>query len=107
MFLATMTGYERRGIGFWMTHFSYEFAQKIGHNEHFDLVSSEVRTSGNMPSIVSAIFTSAFSQKIGKKLKFVEHAVVSFDDVHFDGTLYSNRIQNSLHTSAVVMAKKI
>lgn len=107
MFLATLPGYGGRGIGRWMTHFSYEFAQKIGHNEHLDIVSNEVRTSGKRPSIFSAIFTSAYSQMIGRQLKFTEHTEVSYDDLYFNGTSYSNRIQNSLHTSAVVMAKKL
>lgn len=107
MFLATLPSSGRKGIGCWMTHFSYEFAQKIGRNEFLDLVSVEVRTSSKRPQVFSAIFTSSYSQKIGRELKFDEHSEVLYDDLYFNGLPFSKRINNPLHKSAVVMAKKI
>lgn len=107
MFLATLPDNEGKGIGRRMTHFSYELAKKIGHNEHLDLVSKDVRASEKRPQLFSAIFTSEFSQKIGRHLSFTEHSVMLYDDLYFKGIPFSNRIGNAIHTSAVVMAKKI
>lgn len=107
MFLATLPANGKRGIGYWLTHFSYEFAKKIAQNEYLDLVSDEVRNSDKRPQLFSAIFTSAFSQNIGRKLNFTEHSELRYDDLFFKGIPYSRRINNAMHSSAVVMSKKL
>lgn len=107
MFLATLPSSERKGIGRWLTHFSYEFAQTIGRGEYLELVSDEVRSSGKRPQVFSAIYSSAFSQKIGRRLQLDEHTEVLYDDLYFKGISYAKRINNPLQRSAIVMAKKI
>lgn len=107
MFLATMPENTGKGIGRWLVQFSYEFAQQLSQKEYFQFVSADVRTSGKCPRIISAIFTSAYSQQIGRKLHFNELSEVKYDDIYFDGVPYSQRITDSLHKSAVVMTKKL
>lgn len=107
MFLATLPGHERQSIGRRMTQYSYELAKTIGRDEHLELLSNAVRSCGKRPKVISAIFTSAFSQKIGRQLKFEELAEVQYDDLYFHGIPFSQRIANKMHNSAVVMAKKL
>lgn len=97
MFLGTLPAYEGRSIGRQMSEYSIELARRIAGGESLDLVSAAVRTDARRPRAVSAIFTSAFSRRIGQRLGFEEVASKRFEEFTYDGKTFAERIADERH----------
>lgn len=111
MFLATMPGFYGRGVGRRLVQATEEVAKALARGE--DVIAplnkdSNPWKSGSPPKVqaLMAIFTSSISQKIGNSLGWDKLAVVSHDELFFEGKPYSYRIGPD-HPSSDLMGKKI
>lgn len=66
--------------------------------------NNEVANANKVPSLVSAIMTSKYSQRIAIKLGFQELVRVSFEEFEFKGKKFSDRI-TSIHKDSTLVAK--
>lgn len=104
MFLAVLPDYGRRGIGLNLCKYSVDLARELKQGMNQEMLRPEQRL--NLPQVVSAIWTSKKSQKIGGKLGF-ECLHVEFHKNHtFDDKTYADRIGDAAAV-AVLAAKKL
>ncbi|XP_076220970.1 uncharacterized protein LOC143174255 [Nomia melanderi] len=111
MFLATLPDKQQRRIGETLVTTSIEVAKQLKRGK---LVKTPVKINGNddihnlslVPSIVSAIMTSNYSQKIARKCGFESLARVSYQEFHFDGKTFSERIGDE-HPNCALVAKTL
>lgn len=90
MFLATLPEYMRRGIGYYLCEYSIELAKRLKSGQDLEKYPAEVQK--NPPQIVTALFTSINSQKIGWKLGFTTLHQESHKNFSFQGKTYAERI---------------
>lgn len=104
MFLAVLPDYGRRGVGLNLCKYSVDLARELKQGMNQEMLRPEQRL--NLPQVVSAIWTSKKSQKIGGKLGF-ECLHVEFHKNHtFDDRTYADRIGDAAAV-AVLAAKKL
>lgn len=111
MFLATLPEKQQRRIGKTLVSTSIEVAEELKRGR--ELVKIPVRINDNdndsiqnlssVPSIVSAIMTSNYSQKIARNCGFKCLASVSYQEFHFDGKTFSERIGDEHPNCALVV----
>jgi len=104
MFLGVIPAYEQQGIGTKLCEVAVELANGLKIGQYTDLLKPHV--SNKRPKLVSALFTSRFSQTIGHKLKFKTMFEESYDKFVFNGKTYSSRI-GPLHPTSLLVAKEI
>uniref|UniRef100_A0A1B6E1D1 N-acetyltransferase domain-containing protein n=2 Tax=Clastoptera arizonana TaxID=38151 RepID=A0A1B6E1D1_9HEMI len=96
MFLATLPDYRRRGIATDLVKYSVE------------LGSSLIKTDNtNVPQIVTSLFTSIGTYKIGKKLAFDELHFCKWNEFEFQGVSYDKKIDSSIHPGITLMVKRL
>lgn len=111
MFLATMPDKQKRRIGEMLVSTSIEVARQLKRGK---IVKTPVKINGNddiqnlssVPSIVSAIMTSSYSQKIARNCGFESLARVSYKEFQFDGKTFSARIGDE-HPNCALVAKTL
>ncbi|XP_078042746.1 uncharacterized protein LOC144473062 isoform X4 [Augochlora pura] len=111
MFLATLPQKQKRRIGESLVSSSIEVARELkrGNQVKIPVVKNgdnNVQNQAAIPNIVSAIMTSNYSQKIAKKCGFETLARVSYDEFHFDGMSFSDRIGDE-HRDTTLVAKRL
>ncbi|XP_015188943.1 PREDICTED: uncharacterized protein LOC107073050 [Polistes dominula] len=94
MFIAVLPEFSKRRIGELLISSAIEICRKLKCGEQVKIpVSVKDNNSINnydaVPNLISAIFTSIYSQKIGRKLGFETLLEVSFDKFEYDGKKYS------------------
>ncbi|KAJ9596512.1 hypothetical protein L9F63_012454, partial [Diploptera punctata] len=111
MFLATLTEFYGRGIGRRLVKATEDVSKALARGEDVIAPLNEDTNpwkGGPPPRVqaIMAIFTSAISQKIGNSLGWDKLAVVSHDELFFEGKPYSYRIGPD-HPSSDLMGKKV
>ncbi|XP_074115050.1 arylalkylamine N-acetyltransferase 1-like isoform X2 [Cotesia typhae] len=110
MFLATKPNFQKKRIGELLVSSSLELGRQlykgIAVKTQVDIDEQTLTNADAIPSLVSAIMTSNYSQKIAQKLGFDNLAEVSYDEYTFAGKKASERI-GSLHKTARLVAKRL
>uniref|UniRef100_A0A8D8F672 (northern house mosquito) hypothetical protein n=1 Tax=Culex pipiens TaxID=7175 RepID=A0A8D8F672_CULPI len=97
MFLATQVGFEGKGIASALVACSVKLAKKLKSLN--DLTSRR-------PKLVSSLFTSRYSQSVGRKNNFKELLEVPHAEFVFRGKTYADRIGPD-HPSSIIMVREI
>ncbi|KAG7212620.1 hypothetical protein KM043_012909 [Ampulex compressa] len=90
VFLATLQQYGKRRVGELLVSSSIELARELKRGHHVKTLvdidgSGVIHRASAVPSLVSAIMTSAYSRKIALKLGFENLMEISYDQFEFDG----------------------
>lgn len=105
MFLAVLPQYRGRQIGFMLCECSVQLAEKLKNDEsECELLHASIKT--RRPKVVSALWTSNITKKIGSKLGFDVVLEESYDNFVFNGKPFSARIPKENQTS-VLGAKRL
>ncbi|XP_029050852.2 uncharacterized protein LOC114879768 isoform X1 [Osmia bicornis bicornis] len=111
MFLATLPSQQKRRIGELLVSSSMELAKELKKEKS---VKTPVTIDGDntvqnkeaIPSLISAIMTSSYSQKIASKCGFEDLIKVPYEKFSFKGKTFSDRIGDE-HPSCVLVAKRL
>ncbi|XP_044581312.1 uncharacterized protein LOC123262892 [Cotesia glomerata] len=110
MFLATKPSFQKRRIGELLVSSSLELGRQLykgmAVKTEVEIDEQPFTNADAVPSLVSAIMTSNYSQKISQKLGFDNLAEVSYDEYTFAGKKASERI-GSVHKTARLVAKRL
>lgn len=104
MFLGTLTEFKGRSIGRVLCEYSIQLANEIRLGKNVENLREKYRLM--RPKIVSAIFTSPVSQKIGKLCNFQTMATVYYTDFTYKGIPFSERLDKN-NTTAVLAARPL
>lgn len=107
MFLGTLPEFGQRSIGKVLCEYSIAIAAELKNGNSFDLLSSELREGRKIPDIVTAIFTSRYSQKLGELLGFSTHYEMYYNEMEFDGKTFAERISSPASISLTLVSKKL
>ncbi|XP_017083423.2 uncharacterized protein LOC108116192 [Drosophila eugracilis] len=94
MFLATLPSHERMGLGRSLSQFTIELTKELADGKGLDDIDEKLRSK--RPAAVTALWTSSFSQKVGKATNFEVLNVVSYSEFEYNGKRFDERI-NPLH----------
>ncbi|CAD6244912.1 GSCOCG00013528001-RA-CDS [Cotesia congregata] len=110
MFLATKPSFQKRRIGELLVSSSLELGRQLYKGmpvkTEVEIDELPLTNADAVPSLVSAIMTSKYSQKISQKIGFDNLAEVSYDEYTFAGKKASKRIGN-FHKTARLKATTI
>ncbi|XP_076181044.1 uncharacterized protein LOC143153559 isoform X2 [Ptiloglossa arizonensis] len=111
MFLATLPDKQKRRIGELLVSSSIELAKELkrGKSVKTPVKMNDDNTIQNLdavPSLVSAIMTSDYSQKIAAKCGFEILTRINYTDFYFGEKSYSERIGNE-HPNCILVAKRL
>ncbi|XP_063914511.1 uncharacterized protein LOC135130957 [Zophobas morio] len=95
MFLGTTTEYRGKGIAKKLSEITFEIGTNLakGVNARKSLDGTELPL-GPRPKIISAIFATIATQKIGRRLGFEVVAEKFYNEMDFQGTKFSDVITN-------------
>ncbi|XP_055644863.1 uncharacterized protein LOC129780529 [Toxorhynchites rutilus septentrionalis] len=99
MFLATVPDFEGKGVGTKLVECSVELARSLKNGEANE-------SKHKRPELVSSLFTSRISQKVGTKNGFKQVNEVPHGEFVFRGKSYSERIGPD-HPTSVLVIKEI
>lgn len=94
MFLATLPQWERKGIGKALAKYTIDLTKELKDGIGSDELHPSLRS--RRPQAVTAIFTSSFSQKVGRAVGFQVVNTVLYTQFSFEDKTYDQRI-NPLH----------
>ncbi|KAI4502002.1 hypothetical protein M0802_002684 [Mischocyttarus mexicanus] len=111
MFLSVLPTFCNRRIGELLISSSLEIARTLKHGDSAKIPVSikgdnSIFNYEAIPTLASAIFTSSYSKKIGKKLGFEMLVDLCYDDFEFDGKKYSE-ILGKDQKDCVLAAKRV
>lgn len=111
MFLATLTSNQKRRIGELLVSSSLEVAKQLKKGNAVKTPvtvngDNSIRNQESVPSLVSAIMTSNYSQRIAAKLGFEKLVTVNYNEFSFAGKSYSERI-GAEHQNCILVAKRL
>ncbi|XP_076756566.1 arylalkylamine N-acetyltransferase 1 isoform X2 [Xylocopa sonorina] len=111
MFLATMPSNQKRRIGELLVSTSIEVAKELkkGNSVKTPVTingDSTIKNLESVPSLVSAIMTSNYSQKIAAKCGFEKLFTISYKDFSFNGKTFSERIGDE-HPNSCLVTKRL
>lgn len=104
MFLATLPQYNKRSIGLTLCKYSIQLANELRQGINIEILLDKDRH--RRPTIVSAIFSSNYSQNIGKTLGFETLATLDYKDIIFNGKTFAERI-GDVHRNQILVAKTL
>ena len=104
MFLATLPEMEGKGVGTQLVASSIELAKLLKQGQATENLPQD--SIHKRPQLVSSLFTSRISQKVGKKNNFKEINEVPHDEFVFRGKSYSDRIGPD-HPTSILMIREI
>ncbi|XP_017057146.1 uncharacterized protein LOC108098595 [Drosophila ficusphila] len=90
MFLATLPSHERLGLGRSLAQFTIDLTRELAEGKGLEDIHQELRSK--KPDAVTALWTSSFSQKVGKAINFKVLNTVSYSEFHFNGKRFEERI---------------
>lgn len=102
--LATLPEFKGRCIGKFLCDYTLKLADELRQGKNVECLPNKDRH--RRPTIVSAIFTSKISQRIGDALNFEHMVAVLHADCTYAGKTYANRI-GIIHPSSILMAKSL
>uniref|UniRef100_A0A182RPX6 N-acetyltransferase domain-containing protein n=1 Tax=Anopheles funestus TaxID=62324 RepID=A0A182RPX6_ANOFN len=106
MFLATLPSYEGHGVGTRLVEESVRLAEELKSGKAVPTASSECSGASDKPQLVSALFTSRISQRVGEKVGFTVINQVPHSEFVYKGRTYSDRI-GSEHPFSTLVVKHI
>ncbi|XP_053659745.1 uncharacterized protein LOC128708789 [Anopheles marshallii] len=92
MFLATLPNYEGHGVGTRLVAESVRLAEELKSGKAVPAASGESSVAHDKPQLVSALFTSRISQRVGEKVGFTVINQVPHSEFVYKGRTYSDRI---------------
>jgi len=95
MFLGTLPEFGRLGLARALTEATVQLTQELNQGQGLDDVAEELRDK--RPVAVTALWTSVFTQKIGKVVGFKVVNSVPFNEFEYNGKRFDERI-DPLHT---------
>ncbi|XP_017464997.1 PREDICTED: uncharacterized protein LOC108358283 [Rhagoletis zephyria] len=106
VFLSTDANYVQRGLASILSEHSINYARRLlsGILAEEDLPAAHVRTL--KPGAVCSIFTSLFTQRIGRKFNFEILNKVPFREFSFEGKTFAERI-DPIHEFATFEALRL
>lgn len=104
MFLATLPEFEGKGIGSALVSRSIELAKLLKIGQSIENLPDD--SKHKRPQMVSALFTSKISQKVGSKNHFKQINEVPHSEFVFRGKTYSDRIGPE-HPTSILVVKEI
>lgn len=107
MFLAVLPEFERRSIGRTLCEQSLQLANDIRREQCESLKLLPEHLKMKRPRVATSNFSSRHSQRIGELLGFETHFVFPYTEVSFNGKTYAERINNPLHSSTTLVAKRL
>ncbi|KAH0555023.1 hypothetical protein KQX54_014758 [Cotesia glomerata] len=103
--LATLPEYKKRGIGEYLVASSYDSGQQSSQGKDVKVSAhpdgKTITNADAIPSALTTIMTSDYSQKICVNLGFEAFAKESYDNFTFDGKKFSERIMYGSKTAQV------
>ncbi|BFF89604.1 uncharacterized protein DMAD_08315 [Drosophila madeirensis] len=90
MFLATLPSHERLGLGRALADYTIELTKELAEGKGLDDINEKLRAQ--RPAAVTALWTSSFSQKVGRATNFKVLNSVSYEEFQFEGKRFSERI---------------
>lgn len=107
VFVSVVDGYGGAGIGRRLIEYSETVAQWLKCGEREEILGENLRRLGRRPQAIEAIFTSTFTQRIGKRLGYEAMAERRYVDCVYGGVTFAERLADPQHTGAVLMAKRL
>ncbi|CAH0398677.1 unnamed protein product [Chilo suppressalis] len=102
MFLATLREHRKQRLGEFLCKFSIELAKELKNGPVAEITVEDLGPKYSSmksrsaitayPKICQAIWTAEPTAKIGRRLEFTEHLVVSFSEFVYDSKTYTERI---------------
>ncbi|XP_070073330.1 uncharacterized protein [Drosophila takahashii] len=90
MYLATLPNHERLGLGRSLTQFTIQLTKELSLGKGLDDIDEKLRY--RRPEAVTALWTSSFSQKVGKATDFKVLNSVSYSQFEYNGKRFDERI---------------
>lgn len=109
MYIATLPDFKQNNVAGLMVASTHKLVRLLYNGISAKTPIDEekgITNADDMPSIVTAMATSAFSQKMGVKLGYDKVLEVSYDDYTIDGIRFSERIGN-VHKACWVIVKRL
>lgn len=104
-FLSTLIpGYEKKSIGRMLTKYSMELAKELSEGKGLELLPTSLQKY--RPAAITAVFSSNYSQKIGRDLGFETLHEVFYKDLRYKGKSLAERISGG-HSGMVLAGKKL
>lgn len=107
MFLGTLPGYERQGIGHSLFEYSIELAAQLKRGQRTDLLSAAIRLDGRLPQIVLGVCSSPTSRRICENFGLIVRAELDYETASFDGRTFAERIDNEQIKSVALMSREL
>lgn len=104
MFLATLPEFEGKGIGSTLVSCSVELAKLLKNGQAIENLPDD--SKHKRPKMVSALFTSKISQRVGSKNHFKQINEVPHSEFVFRGKTYTDRIGLE-HPTSILVVKEI
>ncbi|XP_011179098.2 uncharacterized protein LOC105210067 [Zeugodacus cucurbitae] len=106
VFLSTSTKYVKRGLASALSECSIEYARRLqqGTVPPEDLPAEKVRAL--KPSAVCSVFTSIYTQRIGRKFNFEILNQIPYTEFSFEGKTFAERIDPK-HTFSTFEALRL
>ncbi|XP_037729109.1 uncharacterized protein LOC119559951 [Drosophila subpulchrella] len=89
MFLATLPSHERLGLGRSLAQFTIELTKELAEGKGLDI---DEKLRSKRPAAVTALWSSSFSQKVGKATNFKVLDAVSYSEFTYNGKRFDERI---------------
>ncbi|XP_060647711.1 uncharacterized protein LOC132785575 [Drosophila nasuta] len=90
MFLATLPEFGRLGLGRSLVDVTIQFTQELSQGKGLEDIAEELREL--RPAAVTALWTSVFTQKIGKDVGFTVLNTVPYSEFEYNGKRFDERI---------------
>ncbi|XP_055907004.1 uncharacterized protein LOC129942185 [Eupeodes corollae] len=105
VFLSTRPEFERKGIASALTQYSIEFFKDFGNGLFSDEDFPE-HIQGKRPKAVCSIFSTKFTQIIGKKLGFETVVTRPYTDIEYNGYKFSDKL-DPIHNCTTFAIKRL
>ncbi|XP_017119566.1 uncharacterized protein LOC108141002 [Drosophila elegans] len=90
MFLATLPSHERLGLGRSLSQFTIQLTQELAEGKGMEDIDEKLRSK--RPAAVTALWTSSFSQKVGKATNFKVLNAIPYSEFEYNGKRFDERI---------------
>lgn len=109
MYIATMQGHRNRNIGWLLALSALRMARQLYSGENvrtpIDPDDGEITNADSVPTIITALVTSVYSQKLGVKLGYDSVLEVNYDDYVIHGKTISEKIGDEHKTCRVIVKR--
>lgn len=104
MFIGVIPRYEKRGIGTKLCEVAVMIASGLKEGKYTEFLYEHIKDK--RPQLITALWTSRFSQKVGKNLNFTPLHEESYEYFTYEGQTFASKI-GSAHPSSTLAIKTI